>query len=132
MRERFIGIFATVATLILCVNTSVHAGSENIIGKLKGFFAATTSAREVLTSYLDAKRRGDFAAAHALLSSEDQSARPKDKFISSEGEGLAMFGAFTSLIEQNVSERTSGDNRVTATIVTKHPDPKAIFGAVLG
>jgi len=132
MRKGFIAIIATVATVILCVNTPVQAGSESILGKLKGFFAATSSPREVLTSYLDAKRRGDFAAAHALLSSEDQLARPKDKFISSEGEGYAIFAAFTALIEQSVSEVTSGDKRVTATVETKHPDPKAMLGALLG
>lgn len=131
MRPPFSVIFVTVTAIFLSVNGVAHAGSEGIVGKIKGFFVTTSSPRDVLASYLNAKRRGDFTAAHALLSSEDQAARPKDKFITSESEGYAMFRSFAALVEQNISGVTSGDKRVVATVVTKHPDPKVIFGAVL-
>ena len=92
--------------------------------------ATGPSPKEVMGKYLDAYGKGNYEEAYPLLSSTDKAAKSLDAFSESEEpEFMAILGPKVSY---QVKEIKTDGEKAKATVESKAPDVKGVFGELLG
>lgn len=94
--------------------------------------AAKNPALDVLGDYLEAEQQGRYAAAHALLSDEDRSARSLDAYVSDHTEAGPIWLAVARQTSFRVDGQQEVDGRVHFDIIATHPDMDAVAAKVPG
>ena len=87
---------------------------------------------EVLGSYLEAEQEGRYAAAHALLSAEDQAARPLDAYVEEHLAAGPLWRAVATRTAFHVEEVVPSDDHTTVRIRATHPDARAVAEQLRG
>lgn len=115
---------------VVCVPGSTHAGSHDVVSKVKSLFMKEPSPEEVLTTHFEALKKGDFDTAYELLSSADRAFRTKEKFADSQRNAGLLALVLKSSISMKVKRVVVDRNKAVATVEVTYPDMKVLFAAM--